>query len=270
VSLDTGSRTTGYDAIYEGFDTPLARQFRIEAYGEDIGQHSWVTADELRADLSRLRLGAASRLLDLGCGPCGPLTYVMRASGCAGTGVDASAPALAAGRGRARQMGVDTRLTLAQADLDAALPFPDASFDAAISLDVVLHLGDRAALFGEVARVLVTRGVFLFTDAGVITGSVSDEEALRRSFHAALQFHPPGHNERLLERAGLRMIEAEDRTASLMRLAQSRRRARLAHRAELKKLEGDEFELHQRYLETVFEISRRGAVSRWRFVAERP
>lgn len=261
--------TTGYDSIYEGFDTPLARQFRAEAYGEDIGQHSWVTADEFRADMARLRLVPETRLLDLGCGPCGPLTHAMAKTGCTGTGIDRSLPALAAGLARARELGVGARLTLLAADLSRPLPLPSASFEAAMSLDVLLHLPDREPLFREVARVLVPGGRFLFTDAGVITGSVSDGEELLRSLHAKVYFQPPGFNETLLEAAGLRLIATEDRTASLMRLAQSRSRARSAHRAELEKLEGEEFELHQRYLETVFAISKRGAVSRLMFLAEK-
>jgi SAM-dependent methyltransferase len=261
--------TTGYDSIYEGFDSPLARQFRAEAYGEDIGQHSWVTADEFRADMARLRLIPSTRLLDLGCGPCGLLTYAMAMTGCHGVGLDASPPALAAGLARARQLDVEGSLTLAAANLDEALAFPDASFDAAMSLDVILHLADRSVFLGEVHRVLVPGGRFLFTDAGVITGSISDEEALRRSLHAQVQFHPPGFNERLLEAAGLRLIGTEDRTATLMKLAESRRLARLAHRDEIEKLEGAEFELHQRYLETVIEISRRGAVSRVMYLTEK-
>ena len=124
-------------------------------------------------------------------------------------------------------------------------------------------------LLGEVGRVLVPGGRFLFTDAGVMMGAISDEEALRRSLHAQVQFHPPGFNESLLEAAGLRLIATEDRTSSLMKLAESRRVARLAHQAELEKLEGAEFELHQRYLETVHEISRRGAVSRVMYLTEK-
>jgi hypothetical protein len=38
----------GYEATYREFDSPLMRQIRREAYGEDIGQHSWVGAAELR------------------------------------------------------------------------------------------------------------------------------------------------------------------------------------------------------------------------------
>jgi trans-aconitate methyltransferase len=66
------------------------KRIRGEAYGEDIGQHSWVRADDLRDDLGRLGISAASRLADLGCGPCGPLTAAAAWVGCAGTGLDLS------------------------------------------------------------------------------------------------------------------------------------------------------------------------------------
>jgi len=264
------TRTGGYDPIYSGFDSPLMRQLRRESYGEDIGQHSWVTAEEFRRDMASLRLSASTRLLDLGCGAGGPLTYAMRESGCWATGLDASEPALVSARERARVLGVEQRIRLTRADLNAPLALPERLFEAALSLDVILHLEDRQKLFHEVARVLVPGGRFLFTDAGVLTGTVSDEEALHRSLHARIQFHPPGFNEGALEAAGLRLLETEDRSDAQRGLAEARHRARLAHRADLERIEGDEFALHQRYLETVIEISRRGAVARRMFLAEKP
>jgi cyclopropane fatty-acyl-phospholipid synthase-like methyltransferase len=264
------TRGGGYDSIYSGFDSPLMRQVRRESYGEDIGQHSWVSADELRRDLASLRLSASTRLLDLGCGVGGPLTFAMRETGCWATGLDASEPALASARERARGLGVEQRIRLVKADLNEPLVLPAKLFEAAISLDVILHLRDRLELFGEVARVLVPGGRFLFTDAGVLTGTISDAEALHRSLHAPIQFHPPGFDERALETAGFRVLEIEDRSAAQAALAEARHGARLAHRAELEPIEGDEFELHQRYLETVIEISRRGAVARRMFLAEKP
>src|SRR5262249_53487391 len=143
--------------------------------GEDLGQHSWVAPVELRADLARLALAPTSRLLDLGCGPCGPLVEAIAATGCRGTGFDRSRAALGLGRAQAKARGVADRLTLHEGDLDQQLPFPAGSFDAALSLDVLVHVRDRAELFREVARVLAPGGRFLFTDAGVVTGLVSSE-----------------------------------------------------------------------------------------------
>jgi len=257
-----------YDSFYKDFDSPLMRQLRLEAYGEDIGQHSWVTAAELRSDLSRLGLTRSSRFVDLGCGPCGPLTFVLASIGCHGTGTELSAAALAAGRARAAALGVDHLLALREVDLNESLPFPSDSFDAAMSLDVVLHLHDRALMFREVARILVPGGKFLFTDAGVVTGAISAEDILRRSVHGYTQFSAPDFNERMLERSGFRLLETEDRTAGALSNAKGRLAARLAHRAALEALEGASyFARQQEYLETVIEISRRGAVSRMRYLA---
>jgi cyclopropane fatty-acyl-phospholipid synthase-like methyltransferase len=263
-------RARGYEALYREFDSPLMRRMRREAYGEDIGQHSWVGADELRHDAGRLGLTPASRLLDLGCGPCGPLVFLMAMTGCSGTGVELSPSALALGRARAETLGVGDRLTLQEADLDAPLPFPAGRFDAAMSLDVVLHLRDRSTLFKEVARLLQPGGRFLFTDAGVLTGAVSKEEAARRSLYGFTQFVAPGVNEGLLASAGFQLIETEDRTASVVKNAGGRLAAIHAHRKELEGVwSSAEFEKQREYLEIVIELAARGALSRVMYMAER-
>ena len=253
---------------YGEFCSPLMRQIRREAYGDDIGQHSWITVEELRSDISRLQLSPSTRLLDLGCGPGGPLTFVLSSVGCHGTGMEVSASALSVARGQAVSLGVDRLATLHEADLNEPIPLAGGSFDAAMSLDVVLHLRDRVEMFREVARVLVPGGRFLLTDAGVVTGSISDEEVALRSIHGHTQFAAPGFNERTLERAGFRILAVEDRTSSLLKNATGRITARLAHREELERVEGvTYFERQQRYLETVIRLSRRGAVSRTMYLA---
>jgi len=263
------SKAQGYDSTYREFDSPLMRQLRQEAYGEDIGQHSWVVASELREDISRLGLVRSSRFLDLGCGPCGPLTFILKCVGCRGTGTDLSASALGVGRARAAALGLESLMTLHESDLNDPIPLVADSFDAVMALDVVLHLRDRAQLFREVARTLAFGGRFLFTDAGVVTGSISHLEVRARSVHGYTQFVAPGFNERMLDSSGFRIIETEDRTASVMKNARGRLDGMLAHRAELERLKGvDDFELQQRYLETVIELSRRRAVSRLMYLVE--
>jgi SAM-dependent methyltransferase len=269
MAIPANPEDRGYDNLYEEFDSPLKRQLRREAYGEDFGQHSWVTADELQGDISRLMLSRASRLLDLGCGPGGPLTYVVGQVGCQGCGIDVSAKAITAGRARAAALGLERLVNLREADLNQPMPYVDGSFDAVMSLDVILHLRNRLSAFREVARVLVPVGKFLFTDAGVITGPISDEEVRLRAVHGHTQFVPPGFNESMLELAGFRLIDHKDRSASLLKSAAGRLSARLGHREELEALESsDSFERQQRYLETVIELAQRGAVSRLMYFAE--
>jgi SAM-dependent methyltransferase len=269
MSAPKGSQDRGYDDFYQEFDSPLMRQLRLEAYGKDIGQHSWVTAEELEEDIPRLKLSRTSRLLDLGCGPGGPLTFILGLVGCHGSGTDLSAKAIAAGRARATSLGLDGLVILQEADLNEPIPFGSQSFDAVMSLDVILHLRDRAEVFREVARVLTPGGRFLFTDAGTITGSISDEEIRLRAAHGYTQFVPAGFNERMLELAGFRIIDRTDRTASVLKNARGRLAARLAHQAQLAPIEGPtRFVREQRYLETVIGISQRGAVARMMYLAE--
>ena len=269
MSTHSESRADGYESFYRAFDSPLMRQIRREAYGEDIGQHSWVGADELREDASRLKLTRSSRLLDLGCGPCGPLTFVIAATGCRGMGLELSPSALEVGCARAAELSIVELLTTREADLNEPLPFEPNSFDAAMSLDVVLHLRDRSKVFSEVARLLPAGGRFLFTDAGVLTGAVSNEEVRKRSAHGYTQFVAAGWNERLLEAAGLQLLETENRTKSVLRNSSGRLAAMQAHQAELENALGSSaFEGQRDYLETVIELSRRGAVSRIMYLAE--
>jgi len=258
-----------YESLYQEFESPLMRELRRDAYGEDIGQHSWVTASDLRRDAVRLGISADDLLLDLGCGPCGPLTFLMKSLGCHGIGVDVSAAALSAGLARARSRGVEGRIKVQEANLDGQLPLDANCVDAAISLDVVLHLRNRLHVFLEIARVLKRGARLLFTDAGVVTGSISNEEVAARSMHGFSQFCAPGFNERAIEQAGFVILETENRTASLLDNATGRLSARQKHVAELERLEeAGGFARYQDYLRSVIAMAERGALSRMMYLAE--
>jgi cyclopropane fatty-acyl-phospholipid synthase-like methyltransferase len=81
---------------------------RLDTYGEDLGQNSWLTADEWREIIGWTALGQGSRALDVGCGAGGPALHLAVTTGAQVLGIDsnadavASANAMAAGRGCAR------------------------------------------------------------------------------------------------------------------------------------------------------------------------
>ena len=258
----------GYDRLYREFESPISKKMRAAAYVRDIGQHSWVSAEELEEVIPQLGLSASSRVLDLGCGPGGPLTFLAQETGCRGIGLDLSAPAIAAARQRATGLGLQTRLDFQQGDLDEPLPFPAGTFDAALALDVILHVRNREKLFGEIARVLKPGARFFFTDAGVLTGTVTEEEKRLRASTAPLQFVAPGVNERALESAGFHLIECQDSTKNVLAVAKGRLSSRALYRDEIKAQEGDtEFAKQQLYLETVAALSERRALSRMSYLA---
>ena len=164
---------TNYEAFYRDFDLPVMRQVRNEAYGEDLGQHSWVSAEELRRDIQLLQLSSSSFLLDLGCGPGGILAFIAEQRRCRCVGLEISHAALQAARVMACARGVESLLDVQTGDLNELLPFADNSFCAVVAFDVILHVRNRGQVFREIERVLKPGGKFLFTDAAVLTGAIS-------------------------------------------------------------------------------------------------
>jgi SAM-dependent methyltransferase len=239
---------------------------RGEAYGRDVGQHSWVTAEEMESAIAALSLGRDSTVLDIGCGPGGPLTFVVERTGCGGVGLDSSAEAVEAAKRR-----VPPGVSILRHDANRPLPFEAAQFDAVMSIDAVLHLRDRAALFGEVKRVLVQGGRFWFTDAAVLAGPVSNEEIAARAPLGLTHFVPAGYSEAQLRAVGFVDIETVDRTDGVVRNASGRIAARLRHRADVEAVEGSvEFDSQQRYLEAVVLLAKRRALARMLYIATAP
>lgn len=255
-----------YRGLYSDFDSDLMRTIRGEAYGRDVGQYSWVTAEELESAAARLALGPGARLLDVGCGPGGPLSFVVERTGCAGVGLDSSEEAVAAAGRR-----LSARMSVLLHDANLRLPFGDRQFDAVMSIDAVLHVRDRLALFRDVARVLHPGGRFWFTDAAVVYGPLSNQEIAARAPLGLTHFVPAGFNEATLKQAGFVEVESADRTDNVVGNASGRIAARLHHRAELEAIEGeDEFRAQQRYLETVVELARRRVLRRISYTAAAP
>src|SRR5689334_7190275 len=87
--MSTGDEEkTLFYSTYANFEESLLSQVREETYGEDIGQFSWLTADEFHDFFSRLDLGSGSRVLDVACGSGGPALFMARTTGCHVTGID--------------------------------------------------------------------------------------------------------------------------------------------------------------------------------------
>ncbi|HEU0113411.1 MAG TPA: class I SAM-dependent methyltransferase [Thermomicrobiales bacterium] len=133
------------------------------AYMQHRRTHPGVVADLLQTAAPR----AASRVLEIGCGTANYLTAIRRASGCDAWGVDPSAEMLA----RARDHAAPLHLEQGRAE---ALPLPDDGFDLVFTVDVIHHIGDRAAHFREAARVLKPGGLLC-----TVTDSEIDIEARR-------------------------------------------------------------------------------------------
>jgi SAM-dependent methyltransferase len=177
-----------------------------DAYDRFMGRYSVPLAPEL-ADLAGVADG--QRVLDVGCGP-GALTAELarRLGQDAVSAVDPSDSFVAAAR--ERHPGVDVRQAAAE-----QLPFPDASFDAALAQLVVHFMADPVAGLREMGRVTQADGVVaacVWDHAGG-RGPLSlfwdsarelDQEVLDESRLAGAR---GGHLTELFREAGLRDVE---------------------------------------------------------------
>jgi SAM-dependent methyltransferase len=260
-----------YGAHYRHFTADVYAEVRRAAFGEDLGQNSWLTSDELGRFPSRLRLRRSARLLDVGCGSGGPSLRLAQLTACRVAGVELDEAAVAEGIRRARQAGLETRASFLQADASVALPFEDESMDAIVCVDVINHLPNRARVLGDWARLLRPGGRVLFTDPVVITGTLDSEEVAIRTSIGYFLFVPAGENERLLSAAGLTVADVEDTTDQLVRVATRRRDARADHAEDLRRLEGEAaFQGRQRFFDVVALLAREGRLSRLVYTAEKP
>ncbi|MBI1951099.1 MAG: methyltransferase domain-containing protein [Acidobacteria bacterium] len=260
-----------YDAQYGHFSSRLYAEIRAEAFGEDIGQNGWLTADEQDLFVGWLGLTPDSRLLDIACGSGGPTLRIAARTGCTVVGADVHEQAIAAARARTEREGLASRAAFERLDAGRPLPFPDHAFDGLICVDAVNHLPQRDRVFREWARVLRPGGCLVFTDPIVVTGPLTNEEIAVRSSIGFFLFVPVGTDERLLAGAGLEVLEVADRTENMARLASRWLAARQARAIGLKPIEGEPtFEGQQRFFEVAARLAAERRLSRFAFRARRP
>src|SRR5580704_8295178 len=259
-----------YNANYGNFHTELYAQIRHEAFGEDIGQNSWLTSNEQDRFLEWLDLSPGKTLLDVACGAGGPALRIAATTGCSVVGVDVHEQAVTTASLLAAQRGLAKQAEFRSTDATGPLPFSDASFDAITCIDAVNHFSDRPSVLAEWARLLKLGGRLLFTDPITLTGPLTNAEAAVRSSAGFYLFVPHGYDESVIAQCGLRLLACEDITANLARIAQARHSARASRSAALREIEGDQaYQGQQEFLAVAARVAREGRLSRFVYVSEK-
>ena len=106
--------------------------------------------------LAALELPSGARILDAPCGVTAALTLTLLEHGFDAIGADV-APGAEARLGKA----------FAKADLDSPFPWPDHSFDAAISTEGIEHLENHFLFLREMCRILKPGGVLVLTTPNI-------------------------------------------------------------------------------------------------------
>ena len=260
-----------YDANYGNFQAELYEQIRREAFGEDIGQNSWLTAAEQDRFISWLELSPGKTLLDVACGAGGPALRIAAATGCSVAGVDVHDHAISTARSLAAQRGLSQRAEFRVVNAAERLPFPDASFDAITCIDAINHLPDRRRIIEDWTRLLKPGGRLLFTDPITVTGPLTNSEISIRSSASFYLFVPLGYDESIIVQCGLRLLTFEDLTRNMTEIAERRMTARGSRSSALRKVEGEQgYEEQQEFFATAARIAKEARLSRFVYVAEKP
>ena len=259
-----------YDTNYGNFETELYSEIRREAFGEDLGQNSWHTADEQERLLSWLDLSPGKVLLDVACGAGGPALRIAATTGCSVVGIDVHEQAVTTASSLAAQRGLGERAEFRSIDAAGPLPFPDAGFDAITCIDAINHFSDRPRVIAEWARLLKVGGRLLFTDPITVTGPLTNAEVAARSSAGVYLFVPHGYDERVIAQYKLQLLISEDTTANMAKVAEARHAARASRRAALREIEGDQaYDGQQEFLEVAARVAREGRLSRFVYVSKK-
>jgi SAM-dependent methyltransferase len=263
-----GARVDLYDTYYDKFSADAQAVVRTETYGEDIGQSSWMTLDEIRHFIRLLAIDAWTKVLEVGSGSGGPALFLAKETGCRLIGVDVNEFGVKNANELAKKRGLADRAEFKLVDAGKPLPFDESSFDVVFSNDVMCHVPERQNVLREWHRILKPGGRMLFTDALVVTGIVSHEEIAKRSSIGLFYFLPPGENERMIKEAGFEIGTTEDLTRAAADISKRWHDAREEHRDAMIKIEGEEnFDGLQEFLRCVHTLTSERRLSRFAYHA---
>jgi ubiquinone/menaquinone biosynthesis C-methylase UbiE len=155
---------------------------------------------------------AVDHILDVGSGIGGPARYFAHRFGCRVTGIDLTAEFCEVARVLTRAVGLAGRVGFEQGNA-LAMPFADASFDGAYSMNVSMNIADKPGLYREIRRVLKSGAWFVLSEiaqgpAGAPTYPTPWARTAETSFLAT-----PEATHDALAAAGFAVVQARDTAA---------------------------------------------------------
>jgi SAM-dependent methyltransferase len=142
--------------------TAIWRQAYGDEYPEEVEPFGFLTRSELLYLRKELPIGPADRLVDLGCGRGGPGLWIARETGARLAGLDITPEGPAEARRRTPAFGLAGRAGFVAADC-TCIALRSNSLDAALSVDALWMVPDKAAAFTEIARILRPGAFLAFT-----------------------------------------------------------------------------------------------------------
>ena len=141
---------------------------RLDIKPEDVIREDLANLDEIhiRGLEATLELGKLAglepemRVLDVGCGIGGPARTLAAEFDCEVVGLEIVGEFCRAAAMLTEWVGMTDRVSFHEGDM-RSMPFADADFDLVFTQHTVMNVAGKAALFGEIRRVLKDPGMFL-------------------------------------------------------------------------------------------------------------
>ncbi|MGC0423588.1 methyltransferase domain-containing protein [Embleya sp. AB8] len=210
-SGDLLSMALGDSAVHIGMFVPLDANPPVTTL---LGLADLAQDRQTEFLIDNIALTPNDHLLDIGCGTGGPAIRLARRTGARVTGINVSKSQLARCDERLADSGLADRVEFTYGNV-MELDHPDASYDAAWSIDCFPHLCDRPAGLRETLRVLRPGGRFLLTEFAL--RGTPDHSALD-SFARLWTSPPPTPFPTLLgqiQEAGFRIARVQNMTPNI-------------------------------------------------------
>ncbi len=120
-----------------------------------------------------LEVSPTDHLLDVGSGIGGPARYFATRFDCRVSGIDLTAEFCEVARHLTARLGLSDHISFEQGDA-LAMPFNDAAFDGAYTMNVSMNIADKRAFFREISRVLKPGAWFRLSEIAQGPGGAPD------------------------------------------------------------------------------------------------
>lgn len=161
--------------------------------------------------INQLELASGSNVLDIGSGLGGVTRTIAEEAKANVTGIDLTQEFCDAAKTISDWVGLNEQTTFIQGDA-TKLPFPDSSFDGAVTVHVAMNIPDKLSVYKEVRRVLKPGARFGIYD--ILQGEGGDVVyPTPWAMDASISYlATPKEMVSLLQDAGFRILDEEDST----------------------------------------------------------
>jgi ubiquinone/menaquinone biosynthesis C-methylase UbiE len=238
-----------------------------ELWAHDQDHYGGLGANDALAAAAQIKPGMT--VADFCAGLGGPARYLAHRHEADVTGIELT-PARVAGAGELTALvGLSDRVRVVEGNV-MDVPLPDASIDAVVSQEALLHVPDKGKTIAEAYRILKTGGRLAFTDwAPDAPLSEADADLMWRGM-AAQNLQSVSAYRALLEGAGFRLVSVDNLTKEWGVILAERLRMyqKLRQEAERAGTPPGHDAFHESYVRFV-ELVQSGELGGARFTAEK-